>query len=116
MKRRQDDFKVNRERSRSPGRERESKYKERDCEKQPPPELDEFGRLVQKNKQPRDPTENMTEEEKMQFLLGFSQFDSTQGKPVLDNVKSHSRGAVAKSDKRKYKQFRKKQLPKKNKG
>lgn len=48
---------------------------------------------------------HLTEEEQMQALMGFGGFDSTKGKPVVDNVQGVATGGIRKENKREYRQY-----------
>lgn len=52
-----------------------------------------------------DELEGMDEEEQMQRMLGFGNFESTNGKAVEDNKSSLARGSAAKNKARKYRQY-----------
>ena len=91
-----------RERSRSPGRDDERQAR--------------MARLRQENEKedaklhpkPQEEPENLSdldEEEQMQRLLGFGSFGSTKNTKVDDNHKSSARGASAKHQGRKYRQY-----------
>lgn len=54
---------------------------------------------------PREELDRMDEEEQMQALLGFGNFDTTKGKVVDDNATSASKGTAAKNKARKYRQY-----------
>eukprot|EP00941_MAST-03F_sp_MAST-3F-sp1_P000273 g273.t1 len=49
--------------------------------------------------------DELTEEEKMMRLMGFSSLSSTKGKKVSSNHTTDAKGAVAVSQKRKYRQY-----------
>ena len=49
--------------------------------------------------------EVLSEEEKLKRLMGFSDFSTTKGQPIPDNIQGAGRGAVNKTKKRKYRQY-----------
>lgn len=68
-------------------------------------EFDEFGRVIVKSSKAKVATENMSEEEQMQAMLGFGGFGSTKNKTVADNESGAAKGAVAVSGTRQYRQY-----------
>jgi U4/U6.U5 tri-snRNP-associated protein 3 len=47
----------------------------------------------------------LSEEEQMKIIIGFSDFDSSKGKPVEENQKGPANGTVRKDSKRQYRQY-----------
>ncbi|KAE9000401.1 hypothetical protein PR002_g18203 [Phytophthora rubi] len=48
---------------------------------------------------------HLSEEQQMQLLLGFGDFDSTKGKAVDENLKSAAVGTARRENKREYRQY-----------
>lgn len=65
-------------------------------------EFDEFGRVVDKT---RVVSEEQSELEQMQSMMGFGGFSSTKGEKVIDNILGAAKGAVSVNKTREYRQY-----------